>query len=360
MRKSLLYYVTSHGFGHGVRSVDILRAFIRLRPDVPVRVVSGLPLEFFQHRLGSSGFQHRVASFDVGIVQHDSIRMDLPATIVRLQELRNRRTVDLAAETAFIQSEAAGLVVADIPGLPMAAARAAGIPAVAVGNFSWDWIYDAYRDDDLRWEAFSAQFRVDYACADLLLELPFACDMSAFSRKECVGLLAEPGRNRHDELARELGVNPDAKWVLLAFTALGWDESALRTVESIRGCEFFALQPLGWRRRNIHPVVRERFSFQDVLASCDAVVSKPGYGIVSDCVANRKPLVYADRGEFREFPVLVEGIRRYLSHQYVSAASLYAGDIGGALDAVWRQPAPVERMPGGGADQAAARLSAWF
>ena len=38
----------------------------------------------------------------------------------------------------------AALVVADIPPLALAAARLAGVPAIALGNFTWDWIYRDY------------------------------------------------------------------------------------------------------------------------------------------------------------------------------------------------------------------------
>jgi L-arabinokinase len=323
-------------------------------------VISGLPPDFFNQRLGCSGYRHREAAFDVGIVQRDSIRMDLDATLRKLLELSTLRTNNLAAEMDYIRAARAGLVVADIPGLPLAAARAAGVPGVAVSNFSWDWIYDAYRAEDPRWDGIIAQYREDYYGADLLLELPFACDMPAFRRRETLKLLADPGRDRRAEIARDLGVSTKAKWVLVAFAALDWDEPALRSLEAISDCEFFVLQPLCWSRRNMHVVDRKRFPFPDVLASCDAVVSKPGYGIVSECVANGKPLVYADRGTFREAPVLVDSIRRYLRSCPLSAQRLYDGDLADAIHDVLRQPAPTESMPGGGADQAAECIGKWF
>ena len=36
----------------------------------------------------------------------------------------------------------------DIPPLAVAAAEAAAIPSVAIGNFTWDWIYEDYRSED--------------------------------------------------------------------------------------------------------------------------------------------------------------------------------------------------------------------
>ncbi len=50
------------------------------------------------------------------------------------------------AEADFLRRRGATLVVGDIPPLAFRAAHLAGLPAVALGNFTWDWIYEGYRD----------------------------------------------------------------------------------------------------------------------------------------------------------------------------------------------------------------------
>jgi hypothetical protein len=90
-----------------------------------------------------------------------------------------------------------------------------------------------------------------------------------------------------------------------------------------------------------------------VLASCDAVVSKPGYGILSDCVANAKPIVYAEREDFIEYPLLERELKRYLRNVHIPAADLYAGQLGPALAASESAPAPQETLRAGGAEKAA-------
>jgi predicted glycosyltransferase len=44
--KTVVYYVSAHGYGHGVRTCDVLNAFCEKEPEVAVTVVSGLPEEF--------------------------------------------------------------------------------------------------------------------------------------------------------------------------------------------------------------------------------------------------------------------------------------------------------------------------
>lgn len=356
----IAYYVTAHGYGHGVRSCDIIRALYRLRPYPPVLVVSDLPVEFFRNRLPSRSFIHRPGSFDAGMVQLDSIRVDVPASLEKAERLCERREEIISREATFLENHGARLVVADIPAIPLEAAGRAGIPAVAVGNFSWDWIYSAYGNQDSRWIPVSRCFAEGYARADLLLRLPFHAGMDVFSRIEDVPVVASPGRSRRSEMAEVTGACVDLRWILLSFTALEWGQEALRNVSRIQGCEFFTVRPLEWAGWNIHAIDREVIPFSDVVASVDAVLSKPGYGILSDCLANRKPLVYAERTDFGEYPILEAAIRRYLRHVHIPAERLYRGELSEALDAVGRSDEARETMPLGGDAVAALRLLAFL
>ncbi|OQW95883.1 MAG: hypothetical protein BWK77_06720 [Verrucomicrobia bacterium A1] len=356
----IAYYISAHGYGHGVRSSDVIRALNELRPDVPVTLVTDLPEEFLRNRLPSSQNTVRPGAFDVGMVQLDSIRVDVEATRRRVEELYARREDLVRGETAFLRENGVHVLVADIPAIPLEAAHRAGIPGIAVGNFAWDWIYEEFAAQDPRWRPLVMRFREGYGKADLLLRLPFCEPMAAFRRAEDIPLLASPGRNRREELARLTGCSPGRKWVLLSFTSLDMSDSALAALEQLDGYEFFTVRPLEWRRRNIHAVDRDAVPFSDVLASVDIVVSKPGFGLVSECVANRKPLIYADRTDFREYPILERAVRRYLKSAHIPADALYRGDLREALEAVERQPDAVEKVPAGGALIAARRIAGFL
>ena len=73
------------------------------------------------------------------------------------------------------------------------------------------------------------------------------------------------------------------------------------------------------------------------------MVSKPGYGIVSECVANGTALLYTSRGRFVEYDVFVDEMPRVLRCRYISQEDLLAGRWADAIDALLAQPAPPER-----------------
>ncbi len=346
--KTLLYYITAHGYGHGARSCDILRAFHRASPETPILIITDLSEPFLRNRMPDIPFALRRAVFDVGMVQLDSVRVDVPETLRRALDVVRRRAELLENEGAFIRSKHAGLVVCDIPSIPLEAAKQADVPRVAIGNFSWNWIYSAFADRDARWHDVMDMFEEGYAKSDLLLRLPFAEKMTAFPCKQDVPLVAEPGTPNRAALAALTGAPMDRCWVLLSFSSLGWDDAALREVEALDRFAFFTVRPLEWNRKNLFAVDRERVSFSDVMASVDVVVTKPGFGVLSECVVNRKPMVYVERTDFLEYSILEQAVHRHLKHQHIPAQDLYRGALGDALRQVLLNPEPRETPGTGG------------
>jgi L-arabinokinase len=290
------------------------------------------------------------------MIQLDSIRVDVDATLGRVERLYEKREALVRQEANFLKGGGFGLAVADIPAIPLEAAARVGISAIAIGNFSWDWIYSAFVARDSRWEKAVEDFRGGYERADLLLRLPFYGDMRAFHVTEDVPLVASPGVPRRREIARLTGCPSETRWILLSFTTLEWDAAAIERVSKLSGISFITVLPLEWRGKNFYAIDRNSIPFADVVASVDAVLSKPGFGIVSECIVNGKPLIYADRSDFLEYSPLLEGIRKYLKNVHIPSGMLYRGDLRDALDRIESAPQPSQKLAHGGAPLAAQRL----
>ena len=52
--------------------------------------------------------------------------------------------------------------------------------------------------------------------------------------------------------------------------------------------------------------------YEDLVASVDVVVTKPGFGIVTECLANDTAMLYTSRGRFVEYDVMVAEMPRFL------------------------------------------------
>jgi hypothetical protein len=345
----LVAYVSGHGFGHATRTAEVLRAVRNLAPDLPLTVVSAAPEWLFRAAVpGPLSF--RSATLDVGVVQSDALTMDEAATAARWRQWSDAYPRRLDEEAGWLRRAGARVVLGDVPPLAFDAAAEAGVPSVALANFSWDWIYRHLGRawPDLRRAA--AHSARAYARCGLLLELPFGGHLGAFPRREAVPFVARRSRVPGEETRRRLGLAADRPAVLLSFGGLGlgrFDAAALSDLEG-----YAVLGPQG-----LSPEVLagHGLRYEDVVAAADVVVSKPGYGIVTDAIAGRTRLVYTDRGDFPEYAVLVEQMPRYLPVAYVSNQDLRAGRLRAALAEVAAAPFP-PAPDLGGAEAAARRL----
>ena len=80
--------------------------------------------------------------------------------------------------------------------------------------------------------------------------------------------------------------------------------------------------------------------YPDLVGAADVVVTKPGYGIVTDCIGAGTRLVYTERGDFPEYPVMVAEMPRYLPAVFASNEDVLEGRLGPALEAALALPFP--------------------
>jgi hypothetical protein len=346
----LVAYATAHGFGHMTRLCEVLAAVRRRAPSLPITFVGTLP-ERLVRRAVPGPVDVRAVATDVGLVQRDALDIDEPASARRSAEFDATWDARVEAEARFLRDAGARVVVADIPALPFDAAAQAGVPAVGISNFSWDWIYRHLAAREPSLAASAARAARAYARAALLLELPFAGDLSTFPRRERIGFVARRPRVAREEARRRLGLD-ERPAILLSFGGVGLPgltpavlagEGAFRFVHPAE-LEVDRLDALG-----LH--------YPDVVGAVDAVVTKPGYGIVTDAIAAGTRLVYTERGDFPEYPIMVAEMAPHLACVHVGNDDLRHGRLGEPLRRVLALPLP-PKPDLGGAERAAERLLA--
>ena len=331
--RKVAYYITPHGYGHAVRSLEIIRSLLSMDSGVEVTIVSDIP-EFLVAQNTGRLLPYRRKRLDIGLAQLDSIRFDLNSTLEALLRLQNRAEQLVAEEARFLEEQSFDLLVADIPFIAFRAAHRCGLPSLGIGNFTWDWIYSAYAEQDPKWRELIEWIREGYGLCDLLLQLPMHGDCSACPQRMDVPLVARRSTRHPRETRQLLGIGLQQPAYLIAFGDLSLTGSALRSLESIPDALFLFKHPLHYRLSNGLSLDAHDLSYADVVAAADAVVTKPGYGIVSDCLAHGTPMIYTDRGVFPEYPILVDTMRKHLSVAFLSSENLYSGKWEQAIGAI--------------------------
>jgi L-arabinokinase len=336
------FYISGHGFGHASRDGELLRALHRRIPGFRAIVRTAAPAWLF----GDLGISLTVepAVVDTGMAQIDSLRIDEERTARDAAAFYadfERRATD---EAGWLRRMGADVVIADIPPLAFAAAAAAGVPSVAIGNFTWDWIYAEHEAIARLAPGVVDTIRRAYALAGLTLRLPLHGGFEGMANVRDIPLIARRSIRDRDETRRLLGLDGGRPAVLPSFGGYGvdlpWD--ALE-----RSDRFAVVRPTTETLR------RAGLRYEDVVAAVDVVVSKPGYGIVSECAANGTSLLYASRGQFAEQEVFVRDMPAFVRCREIAHADLFSGRWDAAIEALLAQAPPASRLDITGADAAA-------
>ncbi len=361
----LVFYVSGHGFGHASRDIEVINALLAREPGLPVVVRTAARRWLFDLTLTCPVDFHQVEC-DTGIVQIDSLHLDEKASIDRAAAFHRDLEARSETEARFLRSIGAGLVVGDIPPLAFAAASKAGVPSIALGNFTWDWIYEEYAEALADAPALLPVIREAYKEADLALRLPLCSPFDVFREVVDLPFIARHARRSRSEVRHAFGLDRLRPVLLLSFGGYGLrglDGAAVaRVVE--KGCTVVTTDQAGSEvaAGDAASVVvvdevelyGRGFRYEDLVAASDAVLTKPGYGIVAECVANGTGILYTSRGRFREYAVLVEGIRRHTRNAFLSNEDLYEGRWWPRIEEMLAGAAPADpQPPTDGAERAA-------
>lgn len=348
--RGVAFYISGHGFGHASRQVQIVNALGLRLPGVPILLRTAAAPWLLQ-RTVAPPVTLDAAPCDTGVVQIDGLRLDARATIEQARDFH--RTLDERAsrEAATLYDHDVALVLADAPPLACAAAAVAGIPSVVVSNFTWDWIYQGYREHLGLAPHLLPAIEAAYRHAEGAWRLPMHGGFATFSRDTITDV---PFVARHATHAREetrdcLRLPQQRRLALSSFGGFGVNDLDLSSLDCLHECDVVITGREEGRTfgRGLHYVdeadIYDRgLRYEDLVHAVDVVVTKPGYGIISECIANDTAIVYTSRGRFAEYDVLVREMPRYLRSAYLSQDQLLAGRWRAAIDTVLALPDPPE------------------
>ncbi|EXX88420.1 hypothetical protein BG53_01985 [Paenibacillus darwinianus] len=220
-------------------------------------------------------------------------------------------------EYRFMRQERIDLVITDISPIACAAAKLAGIVSVGISNFTW---YTAYRD--LLDEPLLEPLYQAYGQMDCFISLAGAQE-PLWGRKEHTqaGFFCRCPEPREIERLKSLMKTDGVEAIV--FFALGMSiqvedltEMAMWDDES---CLFVVSSNMAIDRKNVLRIPEDYTESQNYLAASDLVITKPGWGTISEAVGLVKPLVLLDRGVFpedRSTAAALEGRHPYLHMEW--------------------------------------------
>jgi len=321
---------SAHGFGHVTRQLAVAEQLVSMGTQ-PV-FFTAAPAELLHLTLPEAVIRPWV--MDVGLVQRDGLHHDVAATLTRLASVCSEAAIDaLAAAVAGFDR-----AVVDAAPAGLEACRRAEVPALAVGNFDWAWIYGHYP----RLSGWAERFAAWQAPHPAVALTP-GPGMHGFRSVETTGAVARRRPARRVVGERERGV-------LVSFGGFGLSEVGQR-LPSIPGVRYILSAPMP-RLERPDCVYVEDVPYPSLVAGADAVLSKPGYGILAEASLAGTPIVWVDRGGWPESASLEAAM--WARGDVKLVGSITRG-LPRALKTLWSRPAPTP-APDWGAQALAMRI----
>lgn len=341
--QTIVFYISGHGFGHASRAIAVANAIVERRPETRIIIRSAVA-PWLVARTAKAGIELSSIQVDTGVVQIDSLNLDAASSIELAERFMSAIDERVETELGFLDANDAVMTVSDLPALGIASGVAAGLPAIALGNFTWDWIYEHYAGG----AAVARQIGQIYSQATMTLRLPMWGGFATMPRIVDLPFVARRSQRDAGDVRTALNIPRDRRVVLTSFGGYGVDGLDVDALRSLSG--YHVLLP---GMIDEDAMYGNGYRYEDLVRAVDVVVSKPGYGIISECLANDTALLYTSRGDFREYPVLVEAMPKFLRCGFIDHEDLFAGRWQAHLDAVLAQPEPPARPEVNGAEVAA-------
>jgi len=364
---SIVFYVSGHGLGHASRTIEVINAMLVRRPETRVGVRTSAPRWLFDLSVKGK-VQFSTLECDTGVVQVDALTLDEADSIRRAAAFHSDLVTRAASETRVLRELGAGLIVGDIPPLAFAVGASAGIASIGLGNFTWDWVYADYPRVRLAPSLLPA-IRGAYAKASMALRLPMWGGFETFSNVKDIPFIARHASKTREEVAKILKLPTEKPFVLSSFGGYGLPSLDTETLSKFK--KYTVLQTVNVpmsRARSAAALTDRKGSlvtineegmydagvrYEDLVGASEAVITKPGYGIISEAIANDAALLYTSRGHFPEYDILVEEMPKYVRNAFISQDDLVAGKWETHIDKLLAQPKLKKKAETNGADVAA-------
>lgn len=333
MRPVLYLAITSHGFGHAVRTASIAAKVQELLPETLLIFVTTVPHWLIESYV-KGDFIQRAKKLDVGVIQGDSFTMDYGATLEKLRDIRRRAHGIIADEVNFLKLNRVGLVLADIPPLAAPIAHSAGIPCWFMGNFGWDFIYRHWGGEFMEEAAWITE---KYQTGDRLLRLPLNEPMDQFPNITDMGLIGGDPRYDLGELREKFKLEkPKEKTILLTFGGLGLNGIPYETLAQFLDYQFISFDQNAPDLENLRKITDVQYRPVDFMPLCDRLVSKPGFGTFAEAMRLDLPIATLPRDDFAEGTILLENLQAHNAHQILDPVAFHGGD----WDFIRQSPSP--------------------
>ena len=353
----LLVDISSHGYGHVSQTSAVINELVQLLPNLRVTIRTTAPYELLQQRF-QCDFKHIPLAFDFGMKMANAVDVQVAESAAAYREFHADWKQKVSREAQAMRELKPDLLLANVPYLSLAAAQAAKVRAVGMCCLNWADIYQHYCAGDEASQRNHAQILAAYQSAACFLKVQPAMDMPDFHHARSINAIVRKGQSQRSLIFAKHGIAEHEKLVMVAMGGMEF-RLPVQTWPPIPGIRWIVPQAWEVKRNDTISFESLQYHFTDVLASCDAVITKPGYGTFTEAAYAGVPVLYVTRRDWPEEGALVQWLRQHDACLEVERSALQSGELDHLLQQLWAISLPL-RPDANGALEAALCLQDFF
>ena len=294
--KNIAFFISDHGFGHASRNIPIIRYILEANNDIRVIIKTGKNQGEFIKELVRD-FGDRVSYFfgtmDIGLVlMENSLDIDKEKLKAKVEEYINSFEEKVAKEIEFLDYNNVTLIISDIVPWIFKCSKKLNIPSILISNFTWIEIYKEYLPEEM-----CNKYRECYKLADkaLFYELYMEDMKEYFNEYEEISFCS-----REFDLVKADKIKNSFKKPIV-YLSVGRSVDLKDEIDvSNFNYDFIVTDGINLKGHNVYYLPKETPNTQDYLMASDFVISKAGWGTVSEAMLGKKKLALLSRDNVSE------------------------------------------------------------
>lgn len=293
--RTIIFYLSDHGFGHAARNIPIIRQLLRIESDLKIVVKTGIPQgEFIESNFkDESRIEVLKETMDIGLIlKPTSFDLDVLALEAKLDDYIKSWEERIQKEVTFLNEIQPKLIVSDIVPWVFQATKQVNIKSVLISNFTWVEIYEEYLKQEI-----IQRYQECYDLADNVLLYDFAIPAMKqnYSKYELVSVCA-----------REFNLDKVAKIkscyeMPLVFVSVGRSVDLAEEIDvSNEPYHFIVTEGIQLVGENVTYLPKEVENTQDYILASQFIITKAGFGTVSEALLAKKKIAVIERPQIAE------------------------------------------------------------
>lgn len=307
--QKIIVDISSHGFGHLAQTAPVINRLNASYEGLTIIIRSEYKPETVQNFFNfpvHSALLHKEPSLEM----HGPTRVDKASSLTAINEFHKNWENNIASIAKELQKYKPDLIISNIPYASIEAAKQLNTPVVAMCSYNWFETQQFLKfGSDLQLNRMKAA----YNSASIFLQPTPHMVMACLSNKKSIGPIARRGVNQQAQIRHQLKVAPSQKLILVTLGGIaGGREMSLPDNNN-----FFWIfeKHIKVNNRNAIKAEELQLPFIDILASCDIVITKEGYGTLVETACNGVRLLMLTRSDWLETPYFIEWAERNTSCQ---------------------------------------------